>query len=157
MSRFAIQQQKSKERGIVESEQRTKTGGTTPLPNTLFDDLLPHLSDTELRILLIVARSTLGWKEGNGRKERDWLSHAQLQRRTGRSGAPISRAINSLVHKGLLVVQDEGGTMRSSARERRALSSRLFFRLGDGLLEGALLHPSGASAIGRDTALQSKM
>lgn len=114
-------------------------GGSTPLPNALLDTILPTLSDTELRVLLVVARSTLGWKEGRGRKGRDWLSHSQLQKRTGRSGAPVSRAIDTMVKRGLLVVQDEAGSARATARERRALRSSLFFRLGDGLLGSAAL------------------
>ncbi len=127
-------------------------GGSTPLPNALLDTILPTLSDTELRVLLVVARSTLGWREGRGRKERDWLSHSQLQKRTGRSGAPVSRAIDTLVKRGLLVVQDEAGSARATARERRALRSRLFFRLGDGLLGSTALpsvlpYPSGTLAI----------
>lgn len=125
---------------------RTGAGGSTALPNALFDALLPTLGDTELRVLLVVARSTLGWKDGSGRKTRDWLSHAQLQKRTGRSGAPVSRAVDSLVKRGLLEIEDESGRPQHSARQRRALRSRLFFRLGNGLLEGALPYPSGVLA-----------
>jgi len=133
--------------------------GSTSLPNAVFDALLPTLGDTELRVLLIVARSTLGWKEGSGRKGRDWLSHAQLQRRTGRSGAPVSRAIDTLVKRGLLVVQDEAGRGKGSASERRALRGSLFFRLGDGLLAGvgALPYPAPRVATAqRVTTLQTK-
>ena len=130
-----------------EPQHKTILTGSTPLPNALLDALLPTLSDTELRVLLIVARSTLGWKEGAGRKGRDWLSHAQLQRRTGRSGAPVSRAVDALVRRGLLVVQDEAGRERHSARERRALRSNLFFRLGDGLLQNALPYSSRSQLV----------
>lgn len=141
---------------------RNSVGGSTPLPNALLDTILPTLSDTQLRVLLVVARSTLGWKEGAGRKGRDWLSHSQLQKRTGRSGAPVSRAVDVLVKRGLLVVQDEAGVARATARERRAMRSSLFFRLGDGLLggialPGALPHSSGVSTIQPlSTALESK-
>src|SRR4051812_27572085 len=65
---------------------------TTPVPHWLLDEAMPLLSDTELRVLLVVTRSTLGWREGEGRKESDWLSHRQLQARTGRSSAVVSRA-----------------------------------------------------------------
>jgi len=133
-------------------------GGSTALPNALFDALLPTLSDSQLRVLLVVARSTLGWKEGAGRKERDWLSHAQLQKRTGRSGAPVSRAIDALVKRDLLVVQDEAGMGKGSASERRALRGNLFFRLGDGLLAGSAL-PDSAPHVAtnhRATTLQTK-
>ncbi len=112
----------------------SKTSGTTALPNALFDALLPSLGDTELRVLLVVARSTLGWKEGAGRKERDWLSHAQLCKRTGRSNTPVSGAIDSLTRRGLLQVENETGEGLPTPSLRRAARSRLFFRLGSALL-----------------------
>ncbi len=122
------------DRESVHREPLRWPAGTTALPNALFDALLPTLSDTELRVLLVVARSTLGWREGNGRKERDWLSHAQLCRRTGRSNTPVSSAIDSLVQRGLLLVQNEAGEPLTTPAQRRAARSRLFFRLGPALL-----------------------
>ena len=107
---------------------------TTPVPNALIDAFLPHLSDTELRVLLVVDRATLGWKEGVGRKKSDWLSHRQLQARTGRAGASVSHAVEHLVRRGLLVVEDGDGRARDSAASRRAARGRLYFRLGDALL-----------------------
>ncbi len=114
---------------------------TTPVPNILLDTFLPRLSDTELRVLLVVDRATLGWKEGSGRKETDWLSHRQLQARTGRAGASVSRAIEALVRRGLLIVQDGAGQARDSAHSRRAVRGRLYYRLSDALLNNALLAP----------------
>ncbi len=65
-------------------------GGVIPVPNRLVDEVLPTLKDTELRVLLIVLRQTLGWREGSDTrarwryKRRDWISHSQMVRRTGR-------------------------------------------------------------------------
>ncbi len=112
----------------------TTLQGTTPVPNVLFDTFLPRLSDTELRVLLVVNRATLGWKQGTGRKESDWLSHRQLQARTGRAGASVSHAIEALVRRGLLLVQDARGRARDSAHSRRATRGRLYYRLSDALL-----------------------
>ncbi len=120
----------------------TTLQGTTPVPNILFDTFLPLLSDTELRVLLVVNRATLGWKEGTGRKESDWLSHRQLQARTGRAGASVSGAIERLVRRGLLVVQDGSGGLRDSARSRRAARGRLYYRLSDALLAPDQAHAS---------------
>ncbi len=130
-----------------------KSGGTTALPNALFDALLPTLGDTELRVLLVVARSTLGWKQGTGRKERDWLSHRQLQKRTGRSGAPVSRAIDSLVRRGLLLVQNEAGQEQTSAAGRRAARSNLFFCLSERVLGDSVIlpYPSIAQTYSKET------
>ncbi len=127
---------------------------TTPVPNALLDTFLPHLSDTELRVLLVVDRSTLGWKDGTGRKRSDWLSHRQLQTRTGRAGASVSRAIESLVRRGLLVVEDGAGQARSSAHSRRATRGRLYYRLSDTLLDPSVGHSLSA---GREQTQSSTM
>lgn len=144
-------------------------GGTTPVPNVLFDTYLSRLSDTELRVLLVVNRATLGWKEGTGRKASDWLSHRQLQARTGRAGASVSHAIQSLVSRGLLIVQDAAGRTCDSAHSRRATRGRLYYRLSDALLapkqvldqahlpgEGAKLPSAAINLIERGNADESK-
>ena len=101
----------------------------TPLPNRLLDELMPELTDTQLRVLLVVLRATEGWKgEGNGRKERDWLSHAQLKARTGRASAAVCAAIEVLVGRGLVTVENQSGRELATANERRR--SKLYFRLG---------------------------
>lgn len=124
--------------GTSDTKQSRPSGalpvGTTPVPNALFDTILPHLSDTELRVILVVTRATLGWKAGTGRKPCDWLSHRQLQARTGRAGASVSHAVEGLVRRGLLIVQDGAGRLRDSASSRRAARGRLYYRLSEALL-----------------------
>lgn len=84
-------------------------GGTTPVPVALIDRVMPTLRDTELRVLLVVVRQTLGWQVGKDpylRKERDWLTQSQLMRRTagergggacrGRAGADDARRAATL-------------------------------------------------------------
>jgi hypothetical protein len=104
-------------------------GGTVPVPNALFDDLLPTLKDTELRVLLIVLRATAGWRDRKGRaKARDWISHRQLVKRTGRRSAAVSGAVDRLVRRGLLIVEDSAGRALATPQERRRHLGRLFFR-----------------------------
>lgn len=104
---------------------------TTPVPNRLLDTVMPSLSDTELRVLLIVVRQTLGWRarEGEGRKQRDWITHRQLLTKTGRESAAVSRAIQGLIEKRLIQVEEERGKPLSTAAERRAVCGRLYYRL----------------------------
>ena len=107
-----------------------------PLPCRLTDEVLPRLKDTELRLMLVVLRQTWGWKadrEGTDprRKRRDWLSHRQLCRRTGRGSEAVSGAINGLVRAGWLVVEDAAGRALATPEERRRCLSRLYFRPGD--------------------------
>jgi hypothetical protein len=110
--------------------------GFVPVPNQLFDVVLPTLTDTEARVLLVVIRSTLGWREGNEEggtrtKQRDWIAHRQMVKRTGRSGSSVSAAIQSLIVRKLIAVEDAEGKPLASARERSANMGRLYFRLGE--------------------------
>ena len=72
---------------------------TTQTPNIIFNGLMREMSDTELRLVFIVTRATLGWvldKETGMRKEQDWLSLSQLKKKTGRESGAISKAIDVL-------------------------------------------------------------
>jgi hypothetical protein len=116
-----------------------------PVPLRLVDEVMPRLRDTELRVILVVLRQTWGWRadrsdEGKHKQEekpkgkhkrRDWLSHRQLCRRTGRGSDAVSGAVASLVEAGLLVVEDAGGTALATPEERRRCLGRLYFRPGD--------------------------
>jgi len=100
------------------------------------DEVMPGLRDTELRVLLVVLRQTLGWRAdgaaGSGAyKRRDWLSHRQLCRRTGRGSDAVSAAVGSLTTSGLVVVEDAGGRPLATPEERRRCLGRLYFRPGE--------------------------
>src|SRR5690349_4119037 len=107
--------------------------GVTPFPNDLLDKVMPALRDSEWRVLCVVVRATLGWRapEG-GRRMRDWISHSELKRRTGRASAAVSHAIAGLVDRGLIVVEDIGGAPLVSPAARRLHGSDLFFKLSTG-------------------------
>ncbi len=65
----------------------------TKVPNHLIDELLPTLKDTELRLLLVLLRQTVGWN----RPERPVvLPYKALMHRTGRASEAISAALKSL-------------------------------------------------------------
>jgi hypothetical protein len=111
---------------------------TTPFPNYLLDAVMPALSDTQWRVLCVVVRQTLGWqdkasqqdKAGQAaRKTTDWLTHAQLKQRTQRGNSAVSKAVDTLVRKGVIVVTDEAGRVLATPRERQACRSRLGYRL----------------------------
>ncbi len=111
----------------------------TAFPNALVDEEMPHLSDTEWRILCVLVRQTLGWQEegGGSRKVRDWLTNSQLKTRTGRESAAVSRAIQSLLTKRLIVVEDSEGKLLLASRQRQRQLGRLYFRLHPRLLPQA--------------------
>lgn len=104
---------------------------TTPFPNVLLDKVMPHLKDTEWRILCVIVRQTLGWQDrkSKNRKISDWLTQTQLVRKTGRDRAALSRAIDTLVQRDYVEVKSEAGKLLSSPQERRQHKGRLFFAL----------------------------
>ena len=104
--------------------------GTTAIPNLLLDKVMPKLGETSWKLLCVVVRQTRGWRMPDGsRKQADWMSHSQLRRRTGRSSAAVSRAIDVLVRSGIIVVRDLFGNPLQSPSERRRSHSRLVFGL----------------------------
>ena len=118
--------------------------GVLPLPNRLVDEVLPALKDTELRVLLVVFRQTWGWQVEGKRKHRDWLSHAQLCRRTGRGSEPVSKAVDALVRQELIIVEDSAGNAITTPEARRRHLGRLYFRPGDMWKTANVNHPAKA-------------
>ncbi len=103
-----------------------------PFPVGLIDGAMPHLTDTEWRVLCVVVRQTLGWSDpAGGRKRRDWLSHSQLRKRTGRSGGAVSLAVDALVRSGLVEATDALGCGLTTSGARRK-ARRVYYALARG-------------------------
>jgi phage replication O-like protein O len=103
-----------------------------PVPLAYIDIILPALTDAELRVLLIVLRQTLGWRDGgnlDARKERDWITQSQFQKRTGKSRDALSRAIKGLVEKRLIHVENRAGEPLETPQKRQRARNRLYYRL----------------------------
>ena len=123
--------------------------GTTPVPNDLLDRVMPTLRDTELRVLLVVVRQTLGWQDGpdpSRRKERDWLTQSQLMRRTGRASEAVSSAVDGLVRARLIEVQDKWGRPLVTPAERRRFLGKLYYQLWTELGKNSLCLPESEHA-----------
>ncbi|MCX6379874.1 MAG: hypothetical protein NT023_10425 [Armatimonadetes bacterium] len=112
---------------------------SAPFPNHLLDVEMPRLSDTEWRVLCVLVRQTLGWRDEvvGSRKLRDWLTHSQLKKRTGRESAAVSRAVQSLLTKRLIVVEDSEGQALITPQQRQRQLGRLYFCLHSRLLPQA--------------------
>jgi hypothetical protein len=88
----------------------------TMIPDTLFDELAPNLTESELRVALYIMRRTFGFK-----KQSDAISINQLisgistrdgrvlDRGTGMSRQGVMRGIKGLTAKGVIVVRKEVG------------------------------------------------
>ena len=89
------------------------------MPDALFDELAPNLTEAELRVLLYIVRRTFGFK-----READAISLSQLvsgittkdgrvlDRGTGMSRPGVAKGVKGLVEKGVISVErvmDERG------------------------------------------------
>ena len=101
---------------------------TTQVPNLIFDTHLPSLTESELKLLLVIIRQTFGWfdKTTAQRKARDRISHGQFIKKTGLSRRVITKALKSLIEKGLVSVTCENGKMLHQATERKGVT-KLFY------------------------------
>ena len=92
---------------------------------------MPKLRDTEWRVLCVVVRQTLGWRgmQDGTRRTSDWLTRAQLRRRTGRQSEALSGSIDALVRRGLIEVADEDGEPLITPAKRRRAKGRIAYRL----------------------------
>lgn len=102
---------------------------TTQIPNFFLDTCLPLLSDTALRVLLVITRQTLGWIEDphtKTRKAADWISYSQLKAKTGRSNEALTKAIRELeVRKLIDITGNHGQPIPLELRRGR----RLYYRI----------------------------
>jgi len=108
---------------------------TTQTPNIIFNGLMREMSDTELRLVFIVTRATLGWvldKETGMRKEQDWLSLSQLKKKTGRESGAISKAIDVCIRRQWIEARDKDGNILDTKAKRRG--KNIFYRLGPAIL-----------------------
>ena len=97
---------------------------TTPVPNGVFDKHLRTLKASELKVLLVIIRQTLGWK--NKRFKRDWISSSFFENKTGLSKRGIGEAITSLQAKQLIWVTDYKGLVLSKPIERKYTVRKYF-------------------------------
>ena len=109
----------------------SRTQPATPFPSALIDQVMPRLKDTEWRLLCVIVRQTLGWKDKQtgARKTSDWLTQKQLIKRTGRSSEALSRALDSLVRQQIIEVRSSTGTLLSTTAQRRQTRGRIHYAL----------------------------
>jgi len=127
---------------------------TTPVPDVVFDRLLAHLGEAELKALLYVIRRTFGFK-----KDRDPISFNQFLKgiitRDGRqldegcgirNRTALSKALKSLENKGILI-SDKGVDERG---ENTTTVYRLHFRGDGGEVVRDSYHPGTQQEVVRD-------
>jgi len=108
---------------------------STPVPNIVFDSLITHFSGSELKVLLLIIRKTLGWydHETKRRKERDWIALSQFQQYTGLSNVSVWKAVDSLSKRHYILVTDNHGHVLLNAEDRKG-RQKLYYELHPTLL-----------------------
>ena len=103
---------------------------TTQVPNRILDHYLPNLSLGELKILLVIIRKTNGWidKCTGKRKGRDRISHSQFKVKAGLCSRVVSKALQSLILKGLIIASDQTCNLVQTSQERKG-NPRLYYSL----------------------------
>jgi len=100
---------------------------STAIPNVVFDEYISSLKPSEVCVLLVIYRQTVGWIDQYGnRKQRDWITNAQFQKRTGLSDKTVTGAIDTLVQRRLIKVTDALGNMLLHPEDRRG-KVRIFY------------------------------
>jgi len=94
---------------------------TTQVPNIIFDTYFPQLKPSEVVILLIIIRQTLGWYDPKTKKRklRDWISYRQFKNKTGLSIKTISLAIKYLIAQKIIKATDRNGNELSTSPMRK--------------------------------------
>lgn len=103
-----------------------KIKNVTFVPNEIFDIYLSKLSLSELKVLLVIIRQTMGWSNGKKCHAIDWISVSFFQRKTNLCRKSISMAIDGLQVKNLIYVFNGNGTLMVNAIDRRRCR-RLYF------------------------------
>ena len=75
------------------------------------NELVEHLATIsipggEMRIIWVVWRQTWGWEQGERRKDWDWISTSQFEKKTGMKHANCIRELKSLVVKRILLKEN---------------------------------------------------
>jgi hypothetical protein len=111
---------------------------TTQTPNILLDHHLKTLTGSELKVILVIIRRTIGMVDKHHpdkRLQQAWISQKLFMLITGLSNRAVSHAIDSLIGKGLILVSNDNGSVLPSRASRMA-ASRLYYALSPCVLVG---------------------
>lgn len=103
---------------------------TTPTPNWLYNGEMRKMNETELKVILLVTRKTLGWFDPatQERKQQDYISQKQFMEFTGQSHTAIAKAIQGAVKVGWIIAKDRNGNLCDSPEKRRR--RKVWYQLG---------------------------
>lgn len=103
---------------------------TTPTPNWLYNGEMKKMNETELKVILLITRKTLGYFDPTttGRKTQDYISQSQFIEFTGCQSRAIAKAIQSCVEHGWIIAKDKAGELCDKAEKRAR--RKVWYQLG---------------------------
>ena len=103
---------------------------TTPTPNWLYNGEMKKMNESELKVVLLVTRKTLGWFDPvtSERKTQDYISQSQFMEFTGQSNRAIATAIQVCVEHGWIIAKDRNGSPCETSEKRRR--RKVWYQLG---------------------------
>lgn len=80
-----------------------KVPNHTQFPNIIIDNYMCHLTGGQIKIILAIARKTIGWH-----KKTDQISNTQMAKLTGLTIPGIKKAMNTLIECGIIKMNRSG-------------------------------------------------
>ena len=107
----------------------------TPIPNFIYSEM-KNMKDTDLRVVLLIARMTLGWvldEETGMRKREDWISQSEIIKTIGRKRSSVSISLRKCIANHWIEARASNGKMLNSPRSRSAIGrgGKIYFRMSD--------------------------
>jgi len=100
---------------------------TTQVPNDIFDLYLSILTESMLKVLLVIIRQTVGYLTKNARrKPSDWIAIGYFEKRTGLSRKTITQALSKLITMNLVIALDSQKRELLTAKERQG-KKRIYY------------------------------
>jgi len=103
---------------------------TPPTPNWLYNGEMKKINESELKVVLLVTRKTLGWFDPTTRerKAQDYISQSKFMEFTGQSNRAIATAIQVCVEHGWIIAKDRNGNTCNTPEKRAR--RKVWYQLG---------------------------
>lgn len=92
----------------------------TKVPNEVFEEVMPKVSNVAFKVYCTILRQTYGYKKGIVDnevvyKEKDQISFSQFQKKTGMSRGSVNNGLKELIEKGYVIKINSGNQKTSTA------------------------------------------
>ena len=115
MSKDIITKNKQSDKGNNQKDRQNRKikeefkPNFTMTPNYLFDELLPKMKGSELKVTMILARKTYGWH-----KKQDEISLSQFMELTGMSRQSVINGLEDGIKRGTIIKVEKGDSKSNS-------------------------------------------